>query len=107
MSSRQPHDEGYATITAVGIITALISVGLVLMAAGAWVISAHQSQSAAEMAAISAAYAHYQGKSACSEAAEISLQNKATLQSCRVEESDVIVETSVRGRRAQARAGPI
>lgn len=101
------NDNGYATVTSVGIIAAVTSLLLVVAAVGAQVIARHEAQVAADMAAIAGAWAHATGEDACAVAGEIAAANDAQLDNCREEDRDVIVTASVRGKEASAKAGPI
>lgn len=100
-------EQGNATIAAAGIILVLSLVGCILIGAGALLVAQHRAQSAADMAAVSAAWALYRGKDPCDEARRVSELNKATLRRCTTEDQDVLLSVSVRTREAQARAGPM
>ena len=98
-------DTGYATIASSGIVIAVV----VLLAAVAIfitrVIAFHEAQVAADMAAISGAYALVSGEDGCAEAARIALANGGSLDQCSI--SDIQVAITVRNQTAHAKAGPI
>ena len=100
-------DGGYATVAAVGLISAISSVLIAVVITASAVTARHQAQVAADLAAIAAAWAHYRGEDACRVAADIAAVNRAGLSSCTLEHADVRVEVQVRQRRARARAGPL
>ena len=92
------------------LVLALAGVGL-----GGAVVARHRAQSAADLAALSAALRLPAGAgAACREAGAVAAAMNATLHDCRVERLDVAVTVTVStgggiGRRAQAsaRAGPV
>lgn len=100
-------------------VVALTGVVLLLGLAGAFVTAgaaAHRrAQSAADLAALSAATALQQGGPACPTAAQVAVRNGARTTGCRVEAQDVLVEVEVESPtllghtwwiRGRARAGP-
>ena len=101
------NEEGYATITATGIIASLTA----LLGIIAWhvtgVIDSHRAQVAADLSAVAGATAMYYSSSACQQARHTAQLNAAQLESCREIEADVEVTVSVGRRHAIARAGPL
>lgn len=100
-------DSGYATIASSGIIIAAVSLLLVVAAVVSRVVALHEAQVAADMAAISGAFAHARGEDGCAEASHLATANGAHLATCHVIDSDVQVAVSVRMRTASAQAGPV
>lgn len=98
---------GYATIAATGIILAILGLCLVVAAAAGLVLAEHRARTAADLAAVAGAQAHYQGEAGCGRAGDTAALNHAQLIACRVEGGDVLVTVAVRGHQATARAGPI
>ncbi|MGV0326474.1 Rv3654c family TadE-like protein [Corynebacterium confusum] len=99
-------EDGYATVTAAGIIVALASVLLAVAGIAAHVIARHEAQVAADLAAVAGAYALATGQDACAAAQRTTEHNAARLDTCTVSGRDVVVGASVRWRGAQAKAGP-
>ena len=103
---RLSRDDGSATVTAAGIISAVAALALVVVAVVAQVADSHRASVAADLAAVAAATAYYAGADTCAIARTTASLNGANLRSCEPAEGDVTVEVS-RGRaRSQARAGP-
>lgn len=101
------NDDGYATITAAGIIASLTALlGLILWHVSG-VIDSHQARLAADLSAVAGATAVYYASSACDQAQRTAELNGATVDSCREIEADVEVTVSVGRRQATARAGPL
>ncbi|MCF4005758.1 flp pilus-assembly TadE/G-like family protein [Corynebacterium uropygiale] len=100
-------EEGSATVAAASIILVLSFVACLLIGAGVFLVAQHRARSAADMAAVSAAWALYQGEDACAEGRRVSELNGATLRRCTTEGADVILSVSVRSREAESRAGPL
>lgn len=100
-------DEGYATIATAGIIAAIASILLVVVGVSAQVITRHQAQVAADMAAVAGAYSLALGDDACAQAKKVAGLNGAGLEGCRIVRRDVIATVTVRGRAATAKAGPV
>lgn len=98
---------GYATIAATGIILAIVGLCLVVATAAGWVLAGHRAHTAADLAAVAGAQAHYRGEPGCDRAGETAVLNQAQLITCRIETGDVLVTVAVRGHQATARAGPI
>ena len=61
-------DEGSATVTASGIITAVVSLALAVVALGVQVADTHRVRVAADLAAVAGASALYRGADACAAA---------------------------------------
>ncbi|QSR24384.1 hypothetical protein CFH99_01945 [Nocardioides aromaticivorans] len=96
----------------------LMLVGAAAGVVGAIVAAHRAAQSAADLTALAGAatLADHAGRDPCAAAGEVAVANGATLASCTVEGSDVVVEVTVGGPRwlgqdqdlsAQARAGPV
>lgn len=99
-----------STITTTGIIAALLSVGLSIAALINDVAAAHRAQLAADLAAVAAAHALYEGADACTTARETATINSATLKGCTIDGADVEVTaatTTLRTHSRTARAGPL
>lgn len=100
-------DDGNATIVAAGIIAAIAALAFVVAGIAADRIDTHRAQSAADLAAISGAFAHAYGDDGCGQARWVADMNNAVLTWCEVDESDVIVTVRVRTSEAIAKAGPL
>ena len=104
---------GSASVLAAFLIAGLLVLALAGVGLGGAVVARHRTQSAADLAALSAALRLPAGAAAaCREAGAVAAAMKATLHACRVERLDVTVTVSTGGgigRRAQAsaRAGPV
>lgn len=106
---------GSASVLAAFLIAGLLVLALAGVGLGGAVVARHRAQSAADLAALSAALRLPAGAAAaCGEAEAVAAAMKATLHACRVERLDVAVTVTastggVIGRRAQAsaRAGPV
>lgn len=99
-------DDGSATVTSAGLITALTALAFVVIALSARVADSHRAAVVADIAAVAAATAHCRGFDACAVAEQTAALNTATISACAIAEGDVIV-TAVKGRaHASARAGP-
>lgn len=99
-------DAGSATVTATGIITAVVSLALVVAAAGAHTAHSHRVRVAADLAAVAGAQALYSGAEACLWAETTASHNGAQLRSCELRDGDIIVEVRRGTTDAAARAGP-
>ncbi|PFG27440.1 Rv3654c family TadE-like protein [Corynebacterium renale] len=105
---RSLHDDtGSATITAAGMIAALVLAAMTIAGAAHWVVAGHRAQVAADMAAVAAAYAHAVGREACPAAEATAHENQATVTACAVDGADVEIRATISGRDAVARAGPL
>lgn len=109
-------DRGAATVFAVSCLGLLLLIGAALAVVAAMVTAHRQAQAAADLAALAGAGTLGEGGDGCAAAAEIAAANHATLASCLVDGSDVVVEVLVTGPRwlgatgdlaASARAGPV
>lgn len=109
-SHGKPTDAGYATVAAAGFSAVLVMIcALLTWHAGAMVATV-QAQRAADLAAVAGAFRLATGDTptaACVVAGEVAHLNDATLSTCDVLGEDLLVDVEVRGRRAEARAGPI
>jgi hypothetical protein len=101
------NEEGSATITAAGIAGALVMITLMIIYIVATTIDAHRAQVAADLAAVAAAEALYEGADACHTATIVTGYNQADLTDCRIDGADVIVQATVRAATVQAKAGPL
>lgn len=95
-----------STVTSAGIAASVITLAFGVAAVGAQVADTHRAQTAADLAAVAGATAHYQGFEACDVASRTAELNNADLVSCQLSEGDVIAVASVRRAEATARAGP-
>lgn len=98
---------GLASITAAGLIVAVTMAALILVAAGARVIDSHAARVAADLAAVSGAYAQYSGGDGCGEAERTAGLNGVRLSDCHQQAPDLIVTVSSGLAKATARAGPV
>ena len=109
-SRGKPTDAGYATVAAAGFSATLVMLcGLLTWHVGA-VVSAAQAQRAADLAAVAGAFSLATGQStvaACAVAGQVSELNDARLLTCDSSGEDLVVAVEVRGRSAEARAGPV
>ncbi|WIM67948.1 TadE-like protein [Corynebacterium breve] len=100
-------DRGYATVTSAGIIAAVVT----LLAAVAGVvqhqIGIHRAQLAADLSAVAAATALYEGFDACAVAADTAGLNNSQLLECAVVDSDVVVQVAAGSAHQTSRAGPL
>ncbi|CAM3247184.1 flp pilus-assembly TadE/G-like family protein [Corynebacterium godavarianum] len=99
-------EEGSATVTSAGIITAVIALALAVAAVGARVVDHHRAQVAADLAAVSGATALYTGAPACEAAERTATLNSAAAELCEVDTGDVTVRARIGRAEATARAGP-
>lgn len=103
-------DAGYATVAAAGFAGVLVMLcGVIAWHAGA-VVATAQAQQAADLAAVTGAYRIAMGEgtaTACAASSWVTELNGAILRTCEVLGEDVTVDAVVRGRSAQARAGPM
>ena len=99
-------DEGSATVTASGIITAVVSLALAVVALGMQVADTHRVRVAADLAAVAGASALYRGADACTAARRTAELNSAGLASCEFTAGDIVVTATRRRAEAAARAGP-
>ncbi|WP_018297919.1 Rv3654c family TadE-like protein [Corynebacterium lubricantis] len=107
MKSPLLDDRGYATIASVGIIAALATLLIAIAGIAQHTITAHRVRTVADLAAIAAATALYEGFDPCSTAGQTAELNAATAIGCRSEESDVVVTVRLGRAESQSRAGPL
>lgn len=111
-------ESGGATVLACFTLAALVVVTAALVHVGGVVVSRHRAQSAADLAALAAAYAlDGGGESACAAASSIADRMRVELAHCSVDGWQVVVATTVSAAgsgvlpigpaRAVARAGPL
>lgn len=110
-------DDGFATVLAAALVAVLVAVGIGGAAVGVAVAARHRAQSAADLAALAAAYRVGLGaEAACRRAESIAGAGGATVTACVVEALDVVVTVNVAARWgdwslgtavAAARAGPV
>lgn len=110
-------EEGSATIVAVAMMVVLLALTAGGAAVGSAVVARHRAQAAADLSALAGAQrALYGAVSACDKVAVVARRMGATVNSCVVEDLDVVVGVSfpaMLGRfgvgpaRAAARAGPV
>ena len=103
-------DAGYATVAAAGFSSVLV----MLCALLAWhvgaVVASVQAQRAADLAVVAGAFRLATGDTptaACAVAGQVAHLNDATLLTCDALGEDLVVAVEVRGRTAEARAGPV
>lgn len=112
MSRRRIEEAGVASVLVLTLACALVAIAWGAVSLVALLIAHREAQNAADLAALAAAGHVADGEDGCSLAATVATANKASLVSCEVEGSTVVVEVQVRvaGRvaevHARARAGP-
>lgn len=109
-------DRGSATVLVVAALASLLAAGVGALAVVGAVRASHQAHAAADLASLAGAVVLVHGgsaSSACSRAASVAGQNRASLASCRVSADAVLelVVTASAGRGlgpavARSRAGP-
>ncbi len=112
--ARSRRDRGAGTVLAVTITGAILTVALAGLVLGSAVVASHQARLAADLAALAGAGRAQTGAGAaqaCTEAGRVAGLNHATLMSCSVDGSDVLlvvsVDASLTGQAiARSRAGP-
>lgn len=104
------NDEGYITIASAGISAIVIT----LLVALAWqagnLVAREQAQVAADLSAVAGAYGYARGETdsqACAISQNIAELNEGSLKHCTISGEDLIVEITVRGQVAHAKAGPL
>lgn len=100
------HDDGSATVTTAGIVSAVTSLALVVVVLAAGVADSHRARVAADLSAVAGANALYRGFDACAWAAQTASHGGAEVNRCEFDAGDVVVEVQLRRARAVARAGP-
>lgn len=116
-ATRDRADRGSASVWSAGALAALLAVVVAVVHLGGVTIARHQAESAADLAALAGATRTVAGeRAACARAGEITDRMRVRLDSCRVQDWDVLLEVSARpagplGRfgvtTARARAGPV
>lgn len=108
-------DEGSATVSAVALIAVVAMLMCMIAAATRIAIAKAQARTAADLAALAAAEAYWNGTHAdpCPVGARTAQSNRASMASCEVVDTDVVIEAIVESQvpfvgavQAQARAGP-
>ncbi|MUH59470.1 Rv3654c family TadE-like protein [Bifidobacterium canis] len=108
-------DEGSATVSAVALIAVVAMLMCMIAAVTCIAIAKAQARTAADLAALAAAEAYWNGTHAdpCPVGAHTAQSNKASMASCAVVGTDVVIEAIVESQvpfvgavQAQARAGP-
>lgn len=117
MVTRRPSDNesGAASVLTLALLGVLVLVGLASAGVVAVVTGHRTAQAGADLAALAGAGALQDGGDACGTAAEVARRNRTTLEGCRVDDWEVVVEVAgevplLRGQvalRARARAGPV
>ncbi|MHA2787889.1 Rv3654c family TadE-like protein [Corynebacterium sp. S7] len=100
-------DRGYATVASVGIIVALATLLLAIAGLTQHTIATHRVRTAADLAAISAASALYEGFDPCTTAGRTAELNGVGVTECEVEDVDVVVRVRLGQADFQSRAGPL
>lgn len=100
-------DTGTASITAAGVIAALVSLLILVAVLAKGMIHSHQAQVTAELAAVAAAHALYRGEEPCEVADQVVRRNAGQRVTCHVEGEDVLVTVGIGGKKVRARAGPL
>lgn len=103
----QAHREaGYTTVMAAVLSASIVAVATTIVGLTSIVVSTHEAQVGADLAAVAAASALNAGGEACSAARQTARLNRATMVACEEIETDALVTVRVRGQEATARAGP-
>jgi secretion/DNA translocation related TadE-like protein len=92
-------DRGQATVAAIGVIAALLTVTVGALDVARAVALSHQARAAADFAALAAAGAAARGEAAagaCAEAARVARANGAAVRSCEVAPGAVVTVTTTR-----------
>jgi secretion/DNA translocation related TadE-like protein len=110
-------DRGVATVWAAVAIAVLVSIAVCGLHVGEALVTRHQAESAADLAALAAAAHVLPGEQyACGQARRVTDRMRVTLVSCRIHNWDVLVDVVARPpgwlgtlgvATAQARAGPV
>lgn len=103
-------DAGYATVAAAGFSAVLVVLGALLAWHVGTVVASVQAQRAADLAAVAGAFHLATGDTptaACAVAGHVAHLNGATLLTCDDLGEDLVVAVEVRGKGAEARAGPV
>lgn len=100
-------DRGSATVLSAGIIAALVTVAMIVVAVAASTVDSHKAHVAADLAAVSAATAVYEGSEPCAAAGRTAELNNAVMTSCVLDGADATVAVRVGRAEATARAGPV
>jgi secretion/DNA translocation related TadE-like protein len=116
MTARRRHDErGAATMLALTLLGALVSVAVALAPLGGALVASRRAAAAADLAALAGASALQQGRDACAAAARVAAANDARVAACAVRADDVRLRVVVDAGRVlgrslevsgRARAGP-
>lgn len=94
----QRREEGAATVLVVGLCTVLLTVTMVVVAAAVLIVTRHRAESAADLAALSAARHAVEGEAeACAVAEGVARRHHSRLDACELEELDVLVQVSLPG----------
>ncbi|MGQ0841582.1 Rv3654c family TadE-like protein [Actinokineospora sp.] len=112
-----PSDDGFATVWAAGAIAALLALVTVIACIGAAVVTRHRAESAADLAALSAATQALSGdRFACDKARWVADRMRVDLVDCHLRGWDVTVRVAAGPpgplagfgpAHASARAGPV
>lgn len=84
-----PRDDGFATVLAIAIVAALVSLLMIMSSAGTWLLARAHAATVADLAALAAAT-----HGSCSAAHEVAAWNAATVLNCAWQGSDVVVVVS-------------
>lgn len=84
-----PHDDGFATVLAIAIVAALVSLLMIMSSAGAWLLARSHAATIADLAALAAAM-----HGSCGAAHDVAASNAATVLNCVWQGSDVVVVIS-------------
>lgn len=93
------HDRGQATVAAIGVIAAVLTVTVGALDVARAVALAHQARTAADFAALAAAGAAARGEAAagaCAEAVRVARSNGASVRSCVVAPGGEVTVTTTR-----------
>ena len=86
---KPPRDDGSATVLAIAIVAALVSLLMIMLSAGAWLLARSHAATIADLAALAAAQ-----HGSCGAAHDVAVSNAATMVDCVWQGSDVVVVIS-------------
>jgi len=109
-------DDGFVTVAIVALLMVLLSVAGLVATLGAVAVTRHRAAAAADLSALAAARHAFEGSAAsCRAAKRVAQAQGASLQTCRLEGLEAVIEVTVRppgtlaalgSARAVSRAGP-
>jgi secretion/DNA translocation related TadE-like protein len=108
MSGGDQRDEGSATVLALGLTAVICACTAVVLAVALLVVTRHRAESAADLAAVSAAQHALEGKEAACRVARVTVErHQARLDECDLVDLDVVVRASLAPPGRLARFGRV